>query len=70
MNWSWKLRRLAMLTAMSLEPSEEYVDIIESLYETTEERHDCHLVENVDNVQVIVNFSRILHVNHKEVSVF
>ena len=55
-NWSWKLRRLAMLTAMSLEPSEEYIDIVESLYETTEERHDCHLVENIDtdNMQVIM----------------
>ena len=45
-----------MLTVMSLEPSEECVDIIESLYETTEERHDCHLVENIDNVQVLVMF--------------
>ena len=46
--------RLAMLTAMSLEPSDEYVDIIESIYETTEEQHDCHLVENIRQVEVCV----------------
>ncbi len=51
-NWSWRLRALALLAAMSLEPSDELMDLIDALYDTTEELHDCHLVESPESVQV------------------
>ena len=55
MNWSWKLQRLAMCTAMSLEPSEEYVDILCDILKESEQNDGRPLAEHENMVEQVYN---------------